>query len=174
MNEDSRSAPRSGPSVETIPAGDNRVRLVCPDCGYVEYKNPKIIVGAVCVWQDQFLLCRRAINPRQGFWTMPAGFMELGETTADGARREVREEAGANVEVIGLIGIYEIPRISQVYVIHHARMISPNFTAGNESAEVKLFGWDQIPWGELAFPSVTWALRQCHAGSRPSVQVAPP
>jgi len=174
MNEDSRSARRSGPSVEAIPVGDNRVRLVCPDCGYVEYKNPKIIVGAVCVWQDRFLLCRRAINPRQGFWTMPAGFMELGETTADGARREVREEAGADVEVIGLIGIYEIPRISQVYVIHHARMISPAFAAGSESAEVRLFGWDQIPWDELAFPSVTWALKQCHAGARPSVQVAPP
>jgi ADP-ribose pyrophosphatase YjhB (NUDIX family) len=172
MNEDSRGDRRPGPSVETVPDGDNRTRLVCPDCGYVEYKNPKIIVGAVCVWEDRFLLCRRAINPRKGLWTMPAGFMELGETTAEGAKREVREEAGADVEILGLIGIYEIPRISQVYVIHHARMLAPSFESGAESAEVSLFAWDRIPWEQLAFPSVTWALRQFRAGARSTVQIA--
>ena len=85
-----------GPSVETVPEGEDRIRLVCPDCGYISYENPKVVVGAVCVWQDRFLICRRAIEPRQGRWTIPAGYLELGETTADGARREVQEEAGAD------------------------------------------------------------------------------
>lgn len=166
--------PRLGPVVETVPDGDNRSRLVCPDCGYIEYDNPKVIVGAVCIWGDQVLLCRRAIEPRVGFWTIPAGFMELNETTGQGAVREVWEEAGARVEVTGLIGIYEIPHISQVYVIHGARMTEAGYSAGEESQEVALFDWERIPWDELAFPSVAWALERFRQGAAPGVQVALP
>jgi ADP-ribose pyrophosphatase YjhB (NUDIX family) len=165
---------RIGPVVETVPDGDNRSRLVCPDCGYIEYDNPKIIVGAVCVWRDQVLLCRRAIEPRVGFWTIPAGFMELNETTGQGAAREVWEEARARVEVTGLIGIYEIPHISQVYVIHEARMTEARYSVGEESQEVDLFAWERIPWDELAFPSVAWALERFRRGAAPGVQVALP
>ena len=149
-----------GPSVETIPEGDNRTRLVCPDCGYIRYDNPKIVVGAVCTWDDAFLLCRRAIEPRVGYWTIPAGYLELGETGAAGAAREVWEEACARIEVGRLIGIYEIPHISQVYMIYQARLAAPEFAPGAESLDVELFAWDDIPWKELAFPSVTWALER--------------
>lgn len=173
MADKGESRPRTGPSVMAVPDGDDRLRLVCPDCGYVEYRNPKVIVGAVCLWEDRFLMCRRAIHPRKGFWTVPAGYMEMDETTADGARREAMEEACAAVEIRGLIGIYEIPRISQIYVIHHARMTGPAFAAGPESAEVGLFAWDDIPWDEIAFSSVAWALRQFRAGALPTVEIDP-
>ncbi|MGE4561871.1 MAG: NUDIX hydrolase [Rhodospirillales bacterium] len=157
-----------GPSVETVPEGDDRIRLVCPDCGYISYENPKVVVGAVCVWQDRFLICRRAIEPRQGRWTIPAGYLELGETTADGARREVQEEAGAEVRILGLLGLYEIPHINQVYVFHRAKMTGPEFAPGQESEAVELVQWADIPWDELAFPSVTWALRRYDEGGAPS------
>ena len=162
----------AGPSVETVPDGDNKPRLVCPDCGYIEYDNPKIIVGAVCTWQDRVLLCRRAIAPRIGLWTIPAGYMELNETLADGTAREVLEEAGARVRVSHLVGLYEIPHISQVYVIYHAPMVSADCAPGEESQEVRLFSWDAIPWGELAFPSVDWALRRFRQGGGPDIHTA--
>jgi ADP-ribose pyrophosphatase YjhB (NUDIX family) len=158
-----------GPSVETVPAGDNRTRLVCPDCGYIEYANPKIVVGAVCFWQTKILLCKRAIAPSLGLWTIPAGFMELGETTSQGACREVWEEAQARVLIEGLIGIYEIPHISQVNVIYRAAMATPEFAPGPESEEVDLFLWDNIPWDALAFPSVRWSLEHFRAGGHPRV-----
>ena len=163
-----------GPTVETVPEGDTRPRRVCPDCGYIEYDNPKIVVGAVCVWRGRVLLCRRAIAPRIGFWTIPAGFLELNETTAEGAAREVWEEACARVRMEGLVGIYEIPHISQVYVIHRARLTAPDFAPGQESTDVALFAWDDIPWDELAFPSVAWALRQYRAEAAPTIVTAPP
>lgn len=163
-----------GPSVETVPDGDTRARLVCPDCGYVAYENPKIVVGAVCVWEERFLLCRRAIPPRRGYWTMPAGFLELNETTAEGAQREAWEEARARVEVAGLIGVYEIPHVSMVYVIHRAKMLAPDFGSGAESDEVQLFRWEEIPWDALAFSSVAWAHQQYRAGASPSIFIAPP
>ncbi|TVR95920.1 MAG: NUDIX domain-containing protein [Rhodospirillales bacterium] len=153
-----------GPSVETIPEGDSRTRLVCPDCGYIEYSNPKVVVGAVCLWADRVLLCRRAIEPRLGHWTIPAGFMELDETTAEGAVREVWEEARARVTVQGLVGIYEIPRISQVQMIYLAAMVGPECAPGEESLEAALVPWSDIPWDDLAFPSVAWALRQVRDG----------
>ena len=149
-----------GPSVKTIPEGDDRVRLVCTDCGYIKYENPKIIVGAVCAWQDRILICKRAVEPRVGTWTIPAGYMEMGETTAEGAAREVLEEAGARIKVTGLLGVFEIPRISQIYVVHRAEMTGPKISAGVESEAVKLVAWPDIPWDELSFPSITWALRQ--------------
>jgi ADP-ribose pyrophosphatase YjhB (NUDIX family) len=160
---------KPGPNVHTIPDGDDRPRLTCMDCGYIAYENPKVIVGAVCVWEDKFLMCRRAIEPRKGFWTFPAGFMELNETMAEGAAREVWEEATAKVSITGLLGIFEIPRISQVYVIHSAEMETPAFAAGPESEDVALMAWDEIPWNELAFPSVHWGLERFREGGTPSV-----
>ena len=164
---------KAGPTVRAVPPGDDRERLVCPDCGYVAYDNPKVVVAAVCTWQGSFLICRRAIEPRKGFWTIPAGYMELNETTAEGARREAWEEARADVEIDGLIGIYEIPRISQIYVIHRARMTAPDFSAGPESEDVVLAAWEDIPWGDLAFPSIVWALERFREGSGPQVFSAP-
>jgi len=157
----------AGPSVEAVPDGDNRTRLVCPDCGYVEYTNPKIVVGAVCTWDSRILLCRRAIAPSRGLWTIPAGFMELGENTAEGAAREVWEEATARVRVEELIGVYEIPRISQVQFFYRAPMTGSEFAAGEESLAVDLFSWDAIPWDRLAFPSVTWVLERYRTGGGP-------
>ena len=165
---------KSGPSIMTVPPGDDRERLVCPDCGYVAYDNPKIVTGAVCVWQDRFLICRRAIQPRNGLWTIPAGYLELGETTAEGARREVWEEARAEIEIEGLIGVYEIPHVSQIYVIHRARMTSEKFAPGPESSDVMLVPWDGIPWDEIAFPSITWALERYREKSPPGLAVNPP
>ncbi|MDD9877260.1 MAG: NUDIX hydrolase [Magnetovibrio sp.] len=155
---------KSGPSVKIIPDGDDRERLTCPDCGYIAYDNPKVVTGAVCVWEDRFLLCKRAIEPRIGYWTIPAGYLELNETFSEGAIREAWEEAQADITITGVLGIYEIPRISQVYVIHKAELTRPSFAPGAESEAVELVDWADIPWDELAFPSVTWALKQYRAG----------
>jgi ADP-ribose pyrophosphatase YjhB (NUDIX family) len=149
--------------VRAIPEGDSRQRLVCNDCGFINYENPKVVVGAVVREGRRILMCRRAINPRQGFWTLPAGYLELNETTADGARREAWEEARAKIEIDGLLAVYNIPRISQVQVIYRARLVSPDVAAGPESEAVGLYRWEDIPWDDLAFPSVHWALRQFHA-----------
>jgi ADP-ribose pyrophosphatase YjhB (NUDIX family) len=143
---------------EKVPAGDNRPRRVCDECGFVEYVNPKVVVGAICTWEDKVLLCRRAIDPRRGFWTMPAGFLEEKESAEDGARREAWEEARAKLALEGLLGLYSVPRISQVHIIYRARLVSPDVSAGEESLEVRLFAWPEIPWDDLAFPSVHWAL----------------
>ena len=147
-----------GPVVAKVPAGDTRERLVCADCGFVLYSNPKVMVGSVAHWQERLLLVRRDIEPRRGFWTLPAGFMENNETTEEGARREAREESGAELEFEHLLAVYNIPRISQVQVIYAARLLSPDVYAGEETSEVGLFAWDDIPWDHLAFPSVLWAL----------------
>ena len=150
-----------GPRVRAVPPGEDRERLMCPDCGYIAYQNPLIVVGAVATWEDgRILLCRRAIEPRKGFWTLPAGFMEERESTREGAAREAWEEARARIEIDHLLAIYDIPRISQVQMIFRARLLSPDVEPGPESLEVGLFAWDEIPWGELAFPTVVWALRE--------------
>lgn len=143
-----------------IPDGDNRERRVCTTCGFVDYENPKVVVGSVVVHEGRFLLCRRAIEPRRGYWTIPAGFLEHNESTEDGARREAMEEAGATLDIEALLAVYNIPRISQVQLIYKARLATPAFHAGDESLEVQLFDWDRIPWEELAFPTVHWALHQ--------------
>ena len=148
----------SGPRVRGVPEGDNRERMICAECGFVLYDNPKIVVGSVARWGDRILLCRRAINPRRGFWTLPAGYLELNESTTAGAEREAFEEAQARIQIEGLLAIYDIPRISQVQLIYRARLVDEAVAAGPESLEVRLFGWDEIPWDELAFPSVRWAL----------------
>src|ERR1044071_1739991 len=147
-----------GPSVRAIPEGDNRERMICADCGYVLYDNPKIVVGSVARWGERVLLCRRSINPRRGYWTLPAGYLELNESTSAGAEREAWEEARARIEIEGLLAIYDIPRISQVQLIYRARLLDEAVAAGPESLEVDLFGWNDIPWDDLAFPSVRWAL----------------
>ena len=141
-----------------VPEGDNRERLVCADCGFVAYDNPKIVVGSVARWGDKILMCRRAIDPRRGFWTLPAGYLELNESTRAGAEREAWEEARAKIAIEGLLAVYDIPRISQVQLIFRARLVTAAVAAGPESLEVALFGWDEIPWDEIAFPSVRWAL----------------
>lgn len=149
-----------GPSVKTVPDGDDRERLVCPDCGYISYDNPKVVVGTVALWGERILLCRRAIGPRLGYWTIPAGYLELNETTAEGALREAWEEARATIQLNALLAVYNIPRISQVQLIYRGRLVTPEVAAGPESQEVGLFDWADIPWDELAFPSVRWALRR--------------
>lgn len=145
-----------------VPEGDNRERLVCGDCGFVNYENPKIVVGSVITWDDRILLARRAINPRKDYWTLPAGFMEMHETTAEGAAREALEEACAKIEIDALLAVYNIPRIGQVQIMYRARLAEPDFAAGEESLEVGLFAWEEIPWDRLAFPSVLWSLRHWH------------
>ena len=141
------------------PEGDGIDRDVCNNCGLINYENPKIIAGVVAVFEDKILLCRRAIEPRKGFWTLPAGFMEQRETVAEGAAREAMEEACADVQPDALIGIYNVSRISQVQMFYRAKLMSPDIGVGPESAEVGLFSWEDIPWTELAFPSVYWALQ---------------
>ncbi len=163
MTQVDTGSPRTprGPRLRTVPPGEDRERLVCPDCDYIVYENPKIVVGSVVAADDgRILLCRRAIDPRKGYWTLPAGYMELNETTADGAIREAWEEARARIEIDCLLAVYNIPRISQVQMIYRARLAAPEIAAGPESLEVRLFAWDDIPWDELAFPSVVWALNE--------------
>jgi ADP-ribose pyrophosphatase YjhB (NUDIX family) len=146
------------PFVREIPEGDDRERRVCADCGFIDYENPKIVVGSVASWEDRILLCRRAIHPRKGYWTLPAGYMEINESAAEGAAREAWEEAFARLEIETVLAVYSIPRISQVQVIFRAQLITPDVAAGPESAEVGLFRWNEIPWDDIAFPSVRWAL----------------
>jgi ADP-ribose pyrophosphatase YjhB (NUDIX family) len=147
-----------------VPEGDNFERLVCVDCGFINYENPKIVVGSV-VHEDmrpgaKILLCRRAIHPRKGYWTLPAGFMEQHETAMAGAAREAWEEATAKIAIDALLAVYSIPRLSQVQLIYRAHLSVPGIAPGPESEEVGFFAFDEIPWKELAFPSVHWALRQ--------------
>ena len=150
--------PRTSRFVRRQPEGDDRLRLVCEDCGFIAYDNPRVVVGSVCSWEDRILLCRRRIEPRRGFWTLPAGFLEQHETTGEGARREAWEEARAMIELDGVLAVYSIPRLSQVQVMYRARLLSPAVEAGPESIEVGLFEWEGIPWDDIAFPSVHWAL----------------
>jgi ADP-ribose pyrophosphatase YjhB (NUDIX family) len=144
-----------------IPVGDDKERMVCKRCDWIHYENPRVILTGLCVWENQVLLCRRAIAPRYGFWTLPGGFMEVGETLEEGTCREVREEAGANVRVTSLLATYGIPRIGQVHMVYVAQMTSPDFSVGPESLDVALFPLTQeaLPWDELAFPANHWALR---------------
>lgn len=143
-----------------VPDGDNRDRLVCDNCGLIHYDNPRIVVGSLVTYEDKYLLCKRAIEPRYGYWTHPAGFMEEQETTEEGAKREAHEEACIDIVIDGLLAIYNIPRISQVQIFYKAHLETPDFGPGPESLEVVLFDWDDIPWKELAFPTVYWALKQ--------------
>lgn len=152
------AAPNFATFDRSIPEGDSLERLVCRDCGHIHYVNPKIVVGAVVTHKGKFLLARRAIHPRRGLWTLPAGYLEENETTEAGAAREAMEEARAAIAIDALLAVYSIPRISQVQLIYRATLAAPGFAAGPESEEVALFGWDEIPWKDIAFPSVHWSL----------------
>lgn len=145
--------------VVTVPAGDSHPRHVCLACGTIHYQNPKLIVGTIPEWEDKVLLCRRAIAPKQGLWTLPAGFMENGETTAQGAARETLEEANARVEVGALFSLYNLPHINQVYLMFRARLLDLDFHPGAESLEVALFSEGEIPWDRLAFRTIEATLR---------------
>ena len=162
--------------IRQIPEGDDRERLMCPDCGHVAYENPKVVVGSVIAEGEHILLCRRAIEPRSGFWTIPAGYMELGETVEEGAQREAWEEARVRITLDGVLAVYSIARIGQVQVIFRARFAEPSFSPGPESLEVASFHWSDIPWDELAFPSVHWALkawRETAHGALPAAVLNP-
>jgi len=137
-----------------IPSGDNRPRFVCDQCQTVHYQNPRIVAGCLPVWEGRILLCRRAIEPRKGYWTLPAGFMENGETLEQAAARETLEEANARVHGLQLYTVFDLPHISQVYIFFRAELADLDFSAGEESLEVQLFEESDIPWGELAFPTV--------------------
>ena len=144
--------------LRTVPDGDTHERAVCENCGFVNYQNPKVVAGSVVRHDGKFLLCRRAIEPRRNFWTIPAGYMELHETPQEGAIREAREEANVSLRLGPLLAVYSVIRLSQVQLIYRATLASPEYSAGEESLEVDLFSWDEIPWDDIAFPSVHWAL----------------
>lgn len=146
-----------------IPAGDTLPRAICDHCSTIHYQNPKLVVGSLPVWNEQILLCRRAIEPRHGMWTLPAGFMENGETLAAAAARETQEEACANIELEQLYTVISVPHISQVHAIYLARLLDLNFAPGEETLEVALMREDQIPWDEIAFRSITLTLRHYFA-----------
>ena len=147
-----------------IPSGDTGLRDVCSVCGHIHYMNPKIVVSSVCSWNGQILLCRRAIEPRRGFWGLPGGYLEVGETAQAGAMREAREEANAAIEIDRLMAVYDLTHAGQVQIIYRARLLSDQMSPDDESLETALFSWADIPWAELAFPTVKWArtpARQC-------------
>ena len=144
--------------VITVPDGDNRERHVCPSCETIFYQNPRIVAGTIPVHRGQVLLCRRAIEPRRGFWKLPAGFMENGESTEEAALREPREEALADVSIRSLFSVITVPHIDQVHIFFLAHLEQPDFGIGEESLEVRLFSPDDIPWDEMAFPTVNETL----------------
>jgi ADP-ribose pyrophosphatase YjhB (NUDIX family) len=149
-----------------IPEGDNRERMICADCGHIDYQNPKVVVGTVVSYDGKILMCRRAIEPRRGYWTLPAGYLELGETLEEGAAREAMEEATADIALDGILAVFSVARIGQVQVIFRGRFANPDrpqFASGPESLDVGLFAWDHIPWNDIAFPTVLWALNAWNA-----------
>lgn len=141
------------------PPGDDRLRFVCPSCNAVHYQNPKIVTGCLAAWEDSVLLCRRAIDPRRGYWTLPAGFLELGETSVEGAVRETWEEARARVEVLGLYSVFNLPHVDQLYLMFRAHLCDLEFRPGPESDEVALFAEHEIPWDSIAFGTVLHSLK---------------
>lgn len=141
-----------------VPDGDTHLRHVCLSCDTVHYQNPKIINGCIGVWQDKILLAKRAIEPRYGLWTLPAGFMENGETTLEGAARETLEEAGATVANLQLFGVFNLPHANQVYIMFRGDIPDGQASAGTESLEVGFFDEEDIPWNELAFPVIRESL----------------
>ena len=151
------------PVEHKVPADDNRERAVCTVCAEVHYENPLNVVGTVPVWGEQVLLCRRAIEPRYGLWTLPAGFMELGETIAEGAVRETVEEAGARIELQELFTLLNVVRVGQVHLFYRARLLDTRFDPGPESIEAQLFHEHEIPWDQLAFRTVRETLQRFFA-----------
>ncbi|HVY24280.1 MAG TPA: NUDIX hydrolase [Steroidobacteraceae bacterium] len=146
-------------SFET-PPGDHLPRYVCHACGAIHYQNPRIIAGCIPVWEDRILICKRAIEPRYGYWTLPAGFMENGESVEQGAAREAYEEALADVEIGSLMAVVNVIKSQQVHMMFRARLNNLNFGAGPESLEVKLIHPNDIPWNDIAFDSVRFTLKR--------------
>ena len=149
-----------------IPEGDTLPRFVCGSCHTIHYQNPRMIVGCIPEWEDRILLCRRGIEPRYGLWTVPAGFMENGETTYQGAVRETLEEANARIEIGALYALYNIPHISQVYILFRARLLDLDFKAGAETLEVRLFAESEVPWDQIAFATVRNTLTRYYGDRR--------
>jgi ADP-ribose pyrophosphatase YjhB (NUDIX family) len=141
-------------------AGDNKKRFVCTNCGTIHYTNPKIVVGALAYWEDKVLLCRRAIEPRYGYWNLPAGYLEDFEKSHEGAAREVVEEAGAEIDIEGVHAVYNLPQANQVYIHFLAKVRNGIYSNGPESIETKLFNEEEIPWNEMAFSSSYFALKR--------------
>ncbi|MDC8786741.1 NUDIX hydrolase [Roseateles koreensis] len=153
--------PNCGAAVDyRVPADDNRARATCDACSSIHYENPINVVGTLPVWGEQVLLCRRAIEPRHGFWTLPAGFLELGESCADGALRETDEEAGAQIELQPLYTLMNVLRVGQIHLYYRARLLSPTFNPGPETLEARLFHEHEVPWEELAFRTVRETLQR--------------
>ncbi len=146
--------------VHALPPGETRTRAVCPKCGYIHYVNPLPVSGTLPVWKEKILLCRRAIEPRKGFWTLPGGYVESGEATSEGALRETWEEAGFRPELRKLYAVMDVPFGDQMHFFYLADMRSEHSVPGPESAECRLFAEDEIPWNSLAFPTVTYLLKQ--------------
>lgn len=142
-----------------IPEGDDRERFVCDHCGMIHYQNPKVVVGCIPEHEGSVLLCKRSIEPRYGLWTVPAGYLENGETLTDGARREVREEAEARVEIVGLYTMFNLTDINQIYLLFRSRLLDLDFGVGAESLEVKLYKEEEIPWDQMAFMPIKESLR---------------
>ncbi|MCG8317350.1 MAG: NUDIX hydrolase [Pseudomonadales bacterium] len=142
-----------------IPDGDQRERHVCDNCGFIHYLNPRIIAGTLPIYQDKVLLCRRAIEPRKGYWTLPAGFMENGETTQEAALRETWEEAEAKLDLHGLYTLFNLPHINQVYIFFRGEVVKGEFGVGEESLECQFFSETEIPWDNLAFPTIYKTLK---------------
>jgi ADP-ribose pyrophosphatase YjhB (NUDIX family) len=149
--------------VHRIPDGDNLPRFICEHCDIIHYQNPKLVVGCLPVWQEQVLLCKRAIEPSYGLWTLPAGFMENQETLEQAALRESREEANANLEIDELYSVISLPHINQIYVLYRATLLDLDFYAGTESLDVQLFNENDIPWDQLAFKTIENTLRHYFA-----------
>ena len=156
--------PQCGAAVDyRIPPGDMLPRHVCPSCTTIHYQNPKLVIGCVAEWEGQILLCRRAIEPRLGYWTLPAGFMENGESTSEAALRETLEEACARIRIDGLFALINLPSINQVHLFYRGQLLDTAFAAGEESLETSLFYEETVPWQDLAFRSVTLCLRDYFA-----------
>ena len=153
------------PVTQRIPEGDSRLRYVCDSCQTIHYQNPNIVAGCVPTWGSKVLLCRRAIEPRLGYWTLPAGFMENGETVEQAAARETLEEACARVHGMQLYTLFDLPHINQVYMLFRAELVDLDFAPGEESLEVQLFHEQDIPWSELAFPTIGRTL-ECYFADR--------
>jgi len=153
----------AAPLVRRVPPGDSLPRWLCDACGTIHYENPKLVVGAVPEWQGRLLLCRRAIEPRYGYWTLPAGFMENDETAGDAASRETLEEAGARVELLEPFTMVSVPRVNQVHLFYRARLLDLEFKPGEESIEVALFEEHAVPWKDIAFRTVALTLKHWFA-----------
>jgi ADP-ribose pyrophosphatase YjhB (NUDIX family) len=156
----------ASPVVQRVPPGDSLPRYVCDRCGEIHYQNPKVVVGTVPEWEGRVLLCRRAIEPRYGYWTLPAGFMENGETVCAGAARETLEEAGTRVEMAEAFSMISVPRVNQVHVFYRARVLDLEFRPGAETLEVALFEEPEIPWKDIAFRTVSLTLERWFADRR--------